>query len=88
MNEFVFMTIKFSDYKEKITKALTQKQPFLGISESVSLVDGFINQPIQQELSGNIVIGGPTIPMIAVVGNTSGRIYYFALKALLPDIGI
>ena len=79
------MATKFSDYKEKIINILTQKQPLLGIPESVSLIDGFINQPIQQELSGNIIIGGPTIPMIAVVGNTSGRIYYFALKALIPE---
>ena len=41
-----------------------------------------------KELTGAFVIGGPTIPMIAVVGNNSGRIYFFALKALLPDIEI
>jgi len=26
------------------------------------------------------------IPMVAVVGKESGRIYYFALKVLLPNI--
>ena len=82
------ISINFSKYKERITNALKQKQLNLGIHEPVSLVDGFINQPIQQELSSNIVIGGPSIPMIAVVGNTSGRIYYFALKALIPEIGL
>ncbi|ADG25270.1 TPA: hypothetical protein JBI72_01310 [Legionella pneumophila] len=82
------MNIKFTDYREKIIQELNNKKVFLGINEPVSLIDGFINQPIQQELSGNIVIGGPTIPMVAVVGNNSGRIYYFALKALLPSIGI
>ncbi|HAU0185367.1 hypothetical protein SC810_00065 [Legionella pneumophila serogroup 1] len=82
------MNIKFTDYREKIIQELNNKKVFWGINEPVSLIDGFINQPIQQELSGNIVIGGPTIPMVAVVGNNSGRIYYFALKALLPSIGI
>ncbi|HAT9260032.1 TPA: hypothetical protein JBC74_00005, partial [Legionella pneumophila subsp. pneumophila] len=66
------MNIKFTDYREKIIQELNNKKVFLGINEPVSLIDGFINQPIQQELSGNIVIGGPTIPMVAVVGNNSG----------------
>jgi len=78
-------TIKFSDYKEKIIKALNEKSPQHGIQEPTSLVDGFINQPIQKELTGGPVIGGPAIPMVAVVGNNSGRIYFFALKTLLPD---
>lgn len=79
--------LKFSEYKERITNALNSKGNSLGIQETVSLIDGFINQPIYSELTGAFVIGGPTIPMIAVVGN-SGRIYFFALKALLPDIKI
>jgi len=79
--------LKFSEYKEQITKALNDKGNSLGIQEPVTLLDGFINQPIYNELTGSFVIGGPTIPMIAVVGK-SGRIYFFALKALLPDLKI
>lgn len=79
-------TLKFSDYKDQIIKVLQEKQTSLGIHEPVTLVDGFINQPIQKELSGGFVIGGPAIPMIAVVGNNSGRMYFFALKALLPNV--
>ncbi len=81
-------TIKFSDYKEEILKALNEKVSSHGILEPTSLIDGFINQPIQKELTGAFVVGGPTIPMVAVVGNNSGKIYYFALKALLPNIEI
>jgi hypothetical protein len=77
--------IKFSDYKQKIIEALNKKGASLGVNEPVTLVDGFINQPIQNEISGSFVIGGPTIPMIMIVGKSSGRIYLFALKALLPD---
>lgn len=78
--------LKFSDYKDQIIKALRDKQESLGINEPVTLADGFINQPIQKELSSSFVIGGPVIPMIAVVGNNSGRMYFFALKALIPNI--
>ncbi|PIU37414.1 hypothetical protein COT02_01015 [Candidatus Roizmanbacteria bacterium CG07_land_8_20_14_0_80_34_15] len=80
-------SLKFSEYKEQIVKALNDKGASLGIQEPVNLIDGFINQPIYNELTGSFVIGGPTIPMVAVVGN-SGRIYFFALKALFPDIKI
>jgi hypothetical protein len=78
--------IKFSDYKQQIIDTLNAKEAQLGISEPITLIEGFINQPLQKEFTGGLVIGGPAIPMIAVVGNNSGRIYYFALKALIPDI--
>ena len=81
--------IKFSDIKQKIIDALQVKGSYLGINESVSQIDGLINQPIYNELTGVFVIGGPTtVPMIAAVGNASGRIYFFALKALIPGLQI
>ena len=79
-------TLKFSEHKKNITKALESRE--LGIDEEISLIDGFINQPVFKELTGAIVIGGPTIPMIAAVGNSSGRVYFFALKAILPEVEI
>lgn len=77
--------IKFSGIKEKLIPAINAKIPQLGLSEPVTLIDGFVNQPISLELSGSFVIGGPTVPMVMIVGNNTGRIYFFALKALLPD---
>jgi len=76
--------IKFEDYKPGITEAIQRKlqeTPIHG-ENGFTLIEGFIMQPISSELSGSIFIGGPTIPLVAVVGNTSGRIYYFALKTL------
>jgi len=78
------MVIKFEEYKQRITDAVQarlQLSPITG-EQGFTLVDGFIMQPLSNEVSGNIVLGGHTIPMVAVVGNTSGRMYYFALKAL------
>ncbi len=75
----------FAEYKQRIITAINEKGN-LGITEPVTLVDGFVNQPIQSELTGAFVVGGPAIPMFMLLGTTSGRIYYFALKAILPDI--
>lgn len=80
--------IKFSEIKQKIIDALNSRASELGIAEPITLIDGFINQPLQTEYTGGMIIGGPAVPMIAVVGNKSGRMYFFALKALLPDVSI
>ena len=82
--------IKFSEIKQEIIEVLNNKlnNQKLHITEKVTLVDGFVNQPLSTELSGSFVIGGPSVPMIILVGDESGQIYYFALKAILPEIGI
>lgn len=77
--------IKFEDIKARIAAKINSNITLLGLNEPVSLVDGFVNQPISMELSGSFILGGPTIPMVMIVGNKTGRIYLFALKALLPD---
>lgn len=80
--------IKFDDYKQRITDAIQarlQVTPIVG-ENGFTLVEGFIMQPLSKEVSGTMIIGGPTIPLVAIVGNTSGRMYYFALKALLPTL--
>lgn len=77
--------IKFEEYKDRIIEALKNKGN-IGLTEPVTLIDGFVNQPIHNELSGSFVLGGPAIPMIMLLGSNSGRIYYFALKAILPEV--
>ena len=79
-------TIKFKDCRKDIIKAIEDRKDDLNINESVNLIDGFINQPVYQEVSGNAILGSATIPTIAVVGKNSGRIYSFPLQALLPDL--
>ena len=78
--------IKFEEIKAKLIELINTKLPQLGLTEPVTLVDGFVNQPVSMELSGSFILGGPTIPMVMLVGNKTGRIYFFALKALMPNI--
>jgi len=82
--------LKFSDIKAELITALNKKiaSKKIRFVEKVTIVDGFVNQPMSLELSGAFVIGGPTIPMVMLVGDDSGQIYYFALKAILPDVKI
>ena len=62
-----------------------RQTPLLGESNGFVLIEGFAMQSIQPQTEG-ISIGGNAIPMVIVVGNTTGRVYQFALKALLPDV--
>ena len=78
--------IKFDEIKIELLEALNKKN--LHLPEKVTIVDGFVNQPLSMELSGSFIIGWPSVPMIMLVGVESGRIYYFALKAILPSIKI
>lgn len=82
--------IKFSDIKEELQKKLQEKlktSPILG-EAGFTLIEGFITTSLQGEISGSFILGGPIIPTVGIVGNTSGRIYTFALKAVMPDIKI
>lgn len=79
--------IKFTDIKQDLLAELNKRiaEGKLNLPEKVDIVDGFLNSPISMELSGDLIIGGPSIPMIMLVGQ-SGQIYFFALRALLPKI--
>lgn len=82
--------IKFSDIKEKIQAALEKKlkQSIIPNEDGFTLIEGFMSWNLQPEISNKVVIGGPNVPVVGVLGNTSGRIYTFALKAILPDIKV
>jgi hypothetical protein len=75
----------FEDVKEEILAALNNLPDEVGITETVGLVDGFITNPVSGELTNSLLIGGPCLPMVMLVGEKTGRIYFFALKTLLPN---
>lgn len=76
--------IKFEDHKEAILAALHSNPT--NVSEPVTLLDWFFIQPASATLSERLSIAGPQFPMIGLVWNTTGRVYFVALKFLLPHI--
>lgn len=82
--------IKFQDIKNSILEELNRRiknnELKFAFPEEVNLVDGFVNQLITNQISNSFELGGPTIPMIMLVGKKSGQIHFFALRALLPKI--
>jgi hypothetical protein len=45
-------------------------------------MDGFLNNPIQNELTGALMFGGPTVPSIVTVCSKCGFMAQHALGAL------
>lgn len=82
--------INFQQYRNQIETVLPGKG-FTLYSETnptgnYLLIDKFINQPIQQEISGSFIVGGPTLPMIALVHKVTGEVKFIALKLIVPEL--
>jgi len=82
------MKPKFPEHKDAIIKAINIKLRSMELNETLGLVAGFIYPPLLDEVHGSIMIGGNRLPMVACIGNESGLVYFFALKALLPGIEV
>lgn len=80
--------IKFENIKSELIKSFNWKwiKCWSCGSNSMTLIDWFISQPIYMELTWNFIIWWPTIPMIALVCNKCWHVQYYALKSLLPNI--
>ena len=83
-------TVKFLEIKKELQDKIQEKLKLSPIPNEAgfTLIDGFTNLSLQEDISNNVIIGGPSIPMVGIVGNTSGRIYTFALRILMPDLWI
>lgn len=82
--------MKFSDIKEELNNNLQKKlgiNPILG-ENGFSLIEGFMVLTLQKELSNDLKLAGENIPVVGVQGNTTGRIYTFALTSIIPNINI
>lgn len=83
--------IKFSEIKTEISNALEEKFKKNPIPENPKLVliNGFVSLPVYQDFSSTeVMLGGPSIPLIGVIGMNTGQVYTFPLKAILPNISL
>lgn len=79
-------SLEFSSIKDALIDTI--KTDSFDNQEDLILLEGFFNIPFPEEYKKGSMVGGPTIPMVAVLDNTSGRIQLFALKALIPHLPI
>jgi hypothetical protein len=80
------LMIEFSEVRHKIIEAIENtSKDILNINESVTLLDGFVNSVYTTKLSNDPAFGGPFVPMVMLVGNVTGRIYFFSYKKLVKE---
>jgi hypothetical protein len=72
--------------KEKIAKRLQDKGAVKPCArcgnQRFSLLDGLINFPMTQELSNNVIVGGPSVPCAVVGCDNCGHLEFHALGAI------
>lgn len=81
-------SIKFSDIEHEAKEAIQEKLKLSPISgeNGFHFIEGFFYPQLLSSFSSDIILGGTALPMVGVVGKTTGRIYTFALYALLPRL--
>jgi hypothetical protein len=78
--------ISFEELRPKILSSLKSKP--LELKEPLTLIDGFLIGTFSTEISSVVTLGGPTIPMVMLLGDHTKQVYFFPLKSILPDIEI
>jgi len=80
----------FDTYKKEIEDAINVriKSGLIKDPNGFILLDGFFNMTHNKKIDNSIIVGGPTVPCVSVVGKSTGLIYTFALKVLVPSIQI
>ena len=72
--------------KQKIQAALTERgalQPCARCGhKAFELVDGYFTQPVQNDLGGAFMLGGPSLPLVAVICVRCGNVNFHALGVL------
>lgn len=79
----------FADLKpriiEAIDKVLNQDPQEYTIENGFEILEGFISMPLQPDLV-NFNIGSTNVPTVGIIGKKTGKLYFFALGQLLPDV--
>ncbi|WAC02147.1 hypothetical protein N7U66_20620 [Lacinutrix neustonica] len=74
------------EIKNEIAEKLNEKKAILPCGRcgqsKFSVLDGFVNLPLSEEINGNMVIGGPSIPCAVIACNNCGNLSYHALGAI------
>lgn len=78
-------SVKIKDYEKEIIEKIKENSEFLWLKEDVFLVDWVWMLPMNPEVSKNIQLW-TSLPIVVVAWKKSWRLYFYSLKALLPNI--
>ena len=80
------MVLKFDDVKTQVISELNKRVPNLVCpickSGQMVLADGFISHQINKELTNSFLIGGSTVPVVAIICKNCGHVMEFSVGVL------
>jgi len=92
MNYKKISELDFDNYRNRIAQAIIDKNKKIDKNKledtSLDLLDGFIDIPMNGFITENNVkyFMDRTLPMVAFVGKESGKVYFYSLFSLLPEL--
>lgn len=79
--------MKYEQYKEEITNAIKEKMKLLTHNEEgFVVIKGFSEIDLDDSMPSERFFNKDSVPIVMVVGKTTGLIYTFSLKMLLPHL--
>ena len=80
----------FTKNKKRIEETVNKHIALAGLNDpdGFTLLEGFIAPTINQTISDNMTTFGRNFPTVAVIGNSTGLVYYFYLDKLFPGEGL
>ncbi len=75
--------MKWEDIKGKVYERMCDRLEELGIKGKFTLIDGMFSHYYSSEFHTGMLVSGPNVPAVMIVENDTGKIHWFALKALL-----
>ena len=84
------LPFKFAPNKDRILKEVEKRIKLAGIKDpkGFTLMEGIIVPVTAQVLDEITSMSGRLMPQVAIVGNSTGLVYYFYLDNLLPGEGL
>lgn len=79
--------MNFEDYKEEIKNVVTNRMiSFFPQEEDFILLNYFAEINLFRDAPSTGPFSATNIPVVLVVGKTTGLVYHFSLKLLLPNL--
>ncbi len=68
--------------------AIIIKPDFPRDPKGYTLIEGFVHQFVQDATGSGvpIALAGQVMPVVSIIGNSTGRVFYFNVKFLLPKV--
>lgn len=84
------LSFDFNKNKDRIEKAINKQIQRAGIKdpEGFTLLEGIVIPRITPLLEDIVPVDGRLFPQVAIIGNSTGVVYYFYLDKLFPGEGL